>query len=171
MHKLNGLLIGVVLFAAGCAIPTPMETVLLPADKSEWKMGYAKDFGGGKGAIMEHIPKSEAISNWSKMVTVQFLENSKEDPKVLMIKLREQMTSRCKETKWNILEENTTSVLYEWRISNCRPHDDQHEIARLLKGNEGLHRVAYTEKVTSIQEGTRNLWIKWLKENICCKGR
>ncbi len=157
------------LLITSCA-SIPLETTYVPARIDGWKVGYAKDIPG-QGNIVERIPAQESINNWSKMITIQFIEGSGESPKFFMSKLQKQMENRCTNVKWDVLEDNTYTVLYEWVISQCGEHPDQHEISKLLKGNDGLHRAAYIEKTQSIDPKTREKWVQWLSESYLTKGR
>lgn len=158
-----------VLGVTGC-VSAPIETVYVPADNKGWKVGYVHDAGWGKGSIVEYIPENEAISNWSKLLTIQFLEGNKDDPEQFMNKLRVQMQGRCANLTWNVLHKNSDSILYEWVLRGCKPHSNQHEIAKLLKGNDGLHRISYTQKDSQLSEDTRSRWVKWFTEAYIQKG-
>ena len=74
------------------------------------------------------------------------------------------MEGRCANTKWEILEELETTLLYEWSISDCSAGEDQHEISKLLLGNDGLHRAAYTEKTSNIDAAIREKWLSQLSK-------
>jgi hypothetical protein len=87
-----------------------------------------------------------------------------------MKKLQAMMQTRCPGSMWNIIRQDPVSVLYEWKISRCGNNPDQHEVARLLKGNDGVHRVAYVEKVNSLPASERERWIKVFSDAYVEKG-
>jgi hypothetical protein len=146
-------LVVLVLFVSGCA--TTLETVYVPADNSGWKVGYGVN--KPELTIVEYIPVEESISNWSRIFTIQFLEGvrelSNETPKTLS-----KMLTNCPDTKWDVLSEDKLSVTYERKTLACKG-GDEYEIARLLKGNDGIHRISYTSK-KPINETDRASWLK-----------
>ena len=53
--------------------------------------------------------------------------------------------------------------------TKCNKIVTQSEIVRLMKGNDGLHRVAYTEKTENISESERNKWLASLERAFVVK--
>ena len=153
-------IIGVTL--ASCA-SVPLETAYVPADVTGWDVGYAKDVRG-QGNIVEYVKAPETINNWTKLITIQFLEGYKERPRTVMDRLESSMRGRCPDVQWSVINETETTVLYEWKIEGCHGQDDQHEISKLLKGNDGVHRAAYAEKEASIDTVIRQRWVDWLSK-------
>ena len=166
-HLYKFVAVVLVVGLAGCA--TPLEGIYAPIDASGWKVAYAKDVPG-KGNIVERIPSGESLNNWSKMVTIQFMEGEQRTPSVFMDGLKGQMTQRCPKVEWAVVESSNTSILYEWTIKNCPGQQDQHEVSRLLRGNDGLHRIAYVEKVSQLSKETRERWTANLKSAYLVKG-
>ena len=150
------ILILATLLTTGCA--TTMETVYVPADSAGWKLGYGSDHSNQ--TIAEYVPTNESINSWSKLLTIQFLEGVTQSPSVVMENLKARRQALCPGSNWNVISHDNTSVLYEWKVVGCSGNADQHEIARLLKGNEGVHRIAYVEKTSAIDPVTRERWIK-----------
>ena len=148
------------LFLAGCQ--SPLETVAVPIEGGTWKVGHTQDFGRGRGTIAEYIPAEESLPDWSRMVSIQFLEGMDRDPEGVANELRASMAERCPGVEWQILNRGPRSVLYEWRIADCGDNPDQHEIARILRGKDGVHRVAYVSKGSEIDVETRAAWIERL---------
>ena len=54
--------------------------------------------------------------------------------------------------------------------SQCKKSATQTEIARFIKGNDGLHRVAYTEKTENIKLIERKKWLVSLENAYLKKG-
>ena len=144
---------------SGCA--TTLETVYVPTENSGWKVGYGTNKLGT--TIIEYIPSNESIDNWSKLLTIQLLEGKNRSPLLFMEDLKTRMQVRCPGSFWNIIKQDSTSTLYEWKIADCGDNPNQHEIARLLKGNDALHRIAYTA-ITQITETERAKWLKAFSE-------
>ena len=151
---------------SGCA--TSLESVYVPADSLGWKLGSSSDRRGQ--TIAEYVPSNESINNWSKLLTIQFLEGERRNPTAVMEDLKALMKARCPNSYWGVIAQNSTSTLYEWKITNCSANPDQHEIARLLRGNDGEHRIAYTEKTNAMNPATREKWIASFKEAYVLKG-
>jgi hypothetical protein len=149
----------VCLVLAGCS--TTLETVFVRADSSGWKLGAGSDRPGQ--TIAEYVPRGESINNWTQLLSIQFLEGETSRPREVMRKLQTLMQTRCPGSMWDVVHEDSASVLYEWRITKCGASADQHEVARLLKGNDGVHRVAYVQK-PSIPVDERARWIKALSD-------
>lgn len=158
VFKLKAIIFFIIpIFLFGCSIS--LEHVNVPGQLHDWKVGYQHIEKFSNDNISEYIPYDESIKNWSKMVTVQFKSGRKDDPQVFMNDLKNKMIKRCENLVWDVIKKEKNSVLYEWRIKECSPHSDQHEIAKLILGNDGLHRVAYTEKVQNISPKKRAEWI------------
>lgn len=150
----------------GCA--TALESVYVPADSSGWKFGSGSDRRGQ--TIAEYVPSNESINSWTKLLTIQFLEGERRTPTAVMEDLKTRMKARCPDSYWGVIAQDSSSTLYEWKITNCSANPDQHEIARLLKGNDGAHRIAYTEKTGAIDPSIREKWIASFKEAYVEKG-
>jgi hypothetical protein len=148
--------IACLLVIGACA--TTLETVYVPADNRGWKVGSGSNRPGA--TLVEFVPTTESIGNWSRMFTIQFLEGEKRTPNTVMKALETQMRARCPNAKWGVVSEDSTSVTYEWAISGCSGHPDQHEVSRLLKGNDGVHRIAYVRKTNQLEGNERDTWLK-----------
>ncbi|HWQ94893.1 MAG TPA: hypothetical protein VN418_05275 [Gammaproteobacteria bacterium] len=114
--------------------------------------------------ILEYVPDGQTLDNWSELLTIQYLGPAAITPHVLMEQARDRMQTRCPNVFWEIISQDAGSVLYEWRISQCPTLADQHEVARLMRGIDGLHRVAYVAKVTELSQQQRGKWIKTFSE-------
>ena len=174
--KRSAILLALVVLVplAGCATlmesnATPLEMIFTDISAKGWKKAYAKDVPG-QGNIIERIPKDESLDNWTKMITIQFLENEHSAPREFMKGLERTMTGRCPDVTWSVIDSTSNSILYEWRIAGCQGQDDQHEVARLLRGNDGLHRFAYVEKVPELAPEVREQWIANLRSAYLVKG-
>lgn len=148
---------------------TSLEHVYTEFQPQGWKIGFSEDIRG-KGNIVEYVPTNETVQNWSKIMTIQFFEGSSMEPAVAMNRLKGKMQSRCPDVEWNIIEESKVHVLYEWSIVACVGHPSQHEISKFMKGNDGLHRFAYTEKTEKLSESSRKIWIDRVSSSFLRKG-
>jgi hypothetical protein len=154
----------------GCA-STPLEAIVTEQTLVGWKVGSQHDNGRGRGTIVELIPTSESIGNWQHLGTIQFMEGEHRAPRAFMDALETSMRARCPtSTDWRVIGEEPHSILYEWRIHSCAGQDDQTEISRILRGNDGLHRIAYTEKGDTMKPENREFWMGALKKAYVAKG-
>src|SRR2546422_3992237 len=54
-------------------------------------------------------------------------------------------------------ETEEASILYESKFTNCPPHADQHEVARVIYGKSNIFRLAYVAKTQRSEEHTSEL--------------
>ncbi len=156
------LTLSVLLTLALFACSTPLETVRIPASVEGWVVAHAQD-KAGTGNITEFIRGGQTLQNWSEMITIQFLENTKTSPADFMAQLEKAMRERVPSVNWKVIAGDEESILYEWQFSGVAKQPDQHEIARLLRGNDGLHRVAYTKRGAPLSSEGRMEWIGYLR--------
>jgi hypothetical protein len=158
------------LLIAGCA-SMPLEAIVTEQNLAGWKAGNQRDLGRGKGTIVELIPVSESIDKWQHLATIQFLEGEHRTPQLLMETLERSMRTRCPASAgWRVIKEEPHSVTYEWGIHSCAGQENQTEISRILQGNDGLHRIAYTEKGDTMTPENREFWMKVLGKAYVAKG-
>lgn len=157
---------------AGC-LTAPVETLRIEPshiNTSNWHVSKARDFGWGKGSIIERVPVGQDQSNWKELISIQFIEGVKDSPSEFVKNLKEQINSSCKLAYWNVIDSDKNGITYEWRVNNCANHKAQHEIARILQGNDGLHRVAYAMKGGEMPKEVRENWIRALSNAYVKKG-
>lgn len=155
---------------SGCStLKTPIETVYIPElSLPGWKTGYANN--QENEAVVEFIPAGETIKNWSQIYTIQFMKGIQVPLETYAGYMMGVISQQCQEVSSKEIEQNKTSVLFEWDAYNCKTpsiwtdykgaNGSQHEIARILVGNDGLHRIAYTQKDEAIPETIRATMIK-----------
>ncbi len=151
-----------VLFMASCAT-IQLEAIVMPVQLENWKVGHAKDISGS-GNIVEFVHQDESINKWSELITIQFMEGNLESVVRFMEQSKEQIQLKCPDTDWSILDKGKNAVLYEWSINDCPAHPDQHEISKLFRGNDGLHRIAFTKKTGELDVIEKRLWIDRLSQ-------
>lgn len=158
----------VVLAAFGCT--TPLETVKLPGAGPAWHTVHMQDFGEGKGTLTELVPVGQELGNWTHMLTIEFLEATPLTLDQWMAARHEAMAGLCPDVIWTVLSQDQFGITYEWRVDNCAGRSDQHELVRLLRGNDGLHRASYTEKSARMDPKSRALWLSRLNNAVVIKG-
>lgn len=171
MSLAKKLLPATFLILSACS-PIPLETSYVPVDTSNWKVGYAYDDGFlGKGTLIELVTNDESVNSWSQLLTIQFMEGVTESVSSYYQKYKTTLTKKaknnleCQTTSFNTIEQSKNSIIYEWLTNGCLGENDQHEIAKLMKGNDGLHRVAYVKKGDEMPNQERNHWIDVLRNS------
>jgi hypothetical protein len=154
-------------FMVGCATMAPEHLSLTMDQTVKWKKGFEHG-GRGQAYIVEFVPEGETVDNWSKMITVQNftmkdVPNSS-TPETLMNEVKAKMQSRCPGVTWNVIQKGESEILYEWRIENCSPNPDQHEVAKIMDGAVNRFVVHYVSKVKMLPEDERTDWIKRLQD-------
>lgn len=159
LGRLTAVLLTAALLAA-CA-SGPAETINVPINTKGWKLGYSPQ-PTKQGWIKEWVRPPETVDNWTKLITLEFLNANTTPPREFMNELEARMRKRCPRVQWHVIDATKRRVIYEWKIDDCPGQKSQDEIAELLAGDYGLYRAAYTEKVSSIDPATRKQWIQWM---------
>ena len=167
--KLVAVSFVIIFLLVGCASPA-LEQIRLAGELPGWKLGHKQRDRLTNSTIWEHIPENDYIGNWSKMVTIQFYAKKQVDPEAFMQGLKSKMARVCNNIQSRVLDKQADSILYEWQIKDCKRYPNQHELARIIRGKEGLHRVAYTEKTLRIQAETYHKWKKKLLDAYLAVG-
>jgi hypothetical protein len=144
------------------------EKPQLTFDGRVWGIGYqAQNY---QGSIIEYVLGGETTNNWTELVTVQSFKGTPENTKAenIMEKIKQNLKSLCPDIKFTVFYKKQNDLLYEWSITDCPRDKDQHEIARILLGKNGLHIIHYVTKKVPISPKTRQQWIKLIKAaNLC----
>lgn len=143
------------------------EHLKLDMDKKEkWKKGF-EQVQGNQLYIVEFVPEGETVDNWSKMMTIQNSPikavGSFPTPEAFMNDLKAKMQNRCPAVIWNVIQKGEAEILYEWRIENCSPNPDQHEIAKIMYSKVNFFAIHYVSKVKMLPEDERKDWIERLR--------
>lgn len=158
---------------------------LSPEERSHWKQAYANASPEGN-SIVEWIPRHETLNNRTQMLTFQFFahdqdgsagsvikellfspkpfarRNQRESARSYIDKLYAQMQVNYPDMIWNTISLSENDVVYEWILPMGVPSKripPQHEIARILTTQKGMHRIAYERKFTHLDGNERALWI------------
>lgn len=151
----------VTLFITACATTTT-EHLVLPGELSGWKLGHKQQDRLTGSTRWEHIQENEYISQWTKLYTIQFYDTKQTDTEVFMNKIKARQMKSCNKTEWKVLNKQADSIMYEWHIKNCKWFKNRHGLVRLIRGKDGIHSVAYTEKTLQIADKTYQEWQKKL---------
>lgn len=133
-------------------------------ESEEWRLAY-QDFvsaaqGTGGVWIEEYTRPGESVEDWRELVTVMktyrdFLV-SKKDYYDGLVKVREKNCPGS--TRWNVVEESDTRLLYEWWSKECMGFAPQHEIATIVDGRRDRFLFRYTNMGAGMDADTREKW-------------
>ncbi len=151
-------------------VSVPIEGLYTEIETENWVVGFEKDFGSGKGYIREFVPKGESIFEWSKLVSIEFLEGDSRSPGEYINTFRIQRKNQCPGTSFEIINKSQYFVTYLFNFPECMGNSTQSEISRLYKGNDGLHRLSYSEKSTFLSESVIAFWLSEFDRSYITKG-
>lgn len=125
-----------------------------------WKIANQAEKRGY--VIIEWVREGDDINSWKELFTYQnFGLHGKRSPEDFLNRLKTLREKECSGvTEWNVIEQDETSILYEWRAKPCMSWPDQHEVARIIFGKHNLFLLRYTAKVKELAPETRTHWIK-----------
>ncbi|WP_444922496.1 hypothetical protein ACJJID_09400 [Microbulbifer sp. CnH-101-G] len=157
------------LFITACA-SIPLEGLHTEIDPDSWEVGFQKDFGTGNGYIREFIPKGGSINDWSKLVSIEFLEGEKRTLSEYVHAFQQKRQEQCPGTEFEILSKEEYTITYQASFPDCMGHKMQSEITRIYMGMDGLHRLSYAEKTATLDENTVNKWQYEFSKSYIVKG-
>jgi len=159
-----------VFLALSACASVPVEGLVTDLNLPGWKVGYQRDFGAGLGYIREFVPAGETIDDWSKLVSIEFVEGERRTPLEFIHAFHEERKKLCPATKFQVLETDRYSVTYLFNFPDCEEHEMQSELSRIYAGNDGLHRLSYAEKSEELPESTIKQWLSEFDSSYIAKG-
>lgn len=153
---------------AGCAVaPTETDELVYPWKdyrKERWKVVSMKK-PSSEDSITEWVREGDDVKNWRELVTLRSASKAwgGASPKAFLAGMRAAREKNCPgATQWNVIREDETSVLYEWRSQPCQGWPALHEIAKIIDGKYKRFRLAYTITVESLPPEQRAKWLKMI---------
>ena len=167
-HIVRAFSIAALAFTAACAsggarssaAPAQRDRLGFDLDGKPWKR--VSQQGAGSTTLTEFVRPDESLARWHEMLTMQTFERGAASPVDAQAALRAQMLERCPGATWQALQQDSSSVLYEWRIAGCAGQEDQHEVARIIDSPRIRMRVAYTYKGGAMPDSVRESWVSRL---------
>lgn len=157
------------IFLISC-VTVPLEGLHTSISLSHWKVGYQQDFGSGNGYIREFVPENESINDWSKLISIEFLEGEQRGLIEYVEYFSDKRKKQCPGTEFKILGKDEFTITYKFSFPSCLGHDEQSEVTRMFLGNDGLHRLSYAEKTSKLSDKVINYWLLKFKESYIVKG-
>jgi hypothetical protein len=152
------------------APPLYQEFLMGGFDPKEWTVGHQTSDQDQR--IIEFVRPGEKIDNWTELLTMQVLRKpTSPDPiDAFVARMHTADAKLCPNGfVQNVIaqgfrtETEEASIIYEWKMQNCRPHADQHEVAKIVYGKFSIFRLAYVAKTEKLAPEKREMWIKELK--------
>lgn len=155
-----------------------------PEERNYWKEAHR--YASEGNSIVEWIPRHETLDNRTQMLSFQFFANNQDASAGTVIKkllfspkpfapqnqyepagsfinkLYAQMRANYPDMLWNTIRLSDNDVVYEWILPVGIPSKQippQHEIARTLTTQKGMHHITYERKTSHMDETERALWI------------
>lgn len=132
-------------------------------DNTRWDRGTGT--GNAGYFITEAVPKGQTVHNWKEMITMQYY-SKKADNRSISKHLQDKkqvLTKVCPDIDFKVLSETETEAVYKWSVANCKGHQDQFELAKFIKTEHGVHRVAYAQKSKTQDKAEHDKWLKIIK--------
>jgi len=143
------------------------EAILVPFvfedDNSAWEVGYSAQ--NEVQRVVEFVRPGQTVENWSELVTIQTFNKaagvgSVEDSLAMY---RQDLLSRCPDSKVNIIRQNSGDVVYEAYVMGCAEGPDEHVLARVLDGAHSQFLVQYAvREAATMAPSRRTDWIEKL---------
>jgi hypothetical protein len=132
-------------------------------DNRIWTEGHRANRTGG--FIVEFVHQGETVENWTELVTWEFFQTLKTDTlEGTMDRMKLYFSEKHPNITWNVISKSDTDLIYEWKLQNDPTNEDQHEIARMMRGENGIHLIRYTIKTPNIPSQKREEWLNLLRE-------
>src|SRR5262245_24799678 len=141
------------------AARAPQASVAFEFDGRSWELGYQTEVGSQ--AISEYVLHGETVDRWTELVTLQTFSGPEGavPSSSVVDEFKQKVLKGCPDALWRVVNEGQDDVVYEWRTTDCRGWDNQHEIARIFKGGSGLHRLAYATRTLPLADEKRAQWV------------
>lgn len=168
------LIFVVFLLLTGCATSTPSfpplpESLVLEDNLDGWELGNRTRVPG-IGFLQEMIPEGEAMENWSKLVSVEFLDNQQVDIEEFARNLAELRKEQCAERTFELLETDAYNAYYTFSSLDCPQMARYSEISRLIMGEAGIHRVSFATRERPLTGEERQHWLSVLRSAYIVRG-
>ncbi len=160
--RISALTLSLVAASAG---PSPaFERPEIHFDDRIWKVGY--EVARENQIMVEFILENETIDHWTELVTTQFFKNLQQKTSLenYLASTKKSIQERCASLQWNVVRSTKSDVIYEWSVSGCAGVADQSEIARVIKGAEGIHVLHYAIRAPALPSKKRKEWLALLTQ-------
>jgi hypothetical protein len=139
------------------------EDIIWNIDNRLWKEGYQHKQEDGT-IISEFVLPGETSENCSELVSIQRFYGQQNIKLEEFVETLEQKFKKiCPGIKWAVFNRESNTVMYEFLVKDCSGQDNQQELARIIRGKEGIWVLHYSTKRTPMSLDKRKEWINNLK--------
>ncbi len=138
-------------------------------DDRTWTIAFQGVRGDQLG--IDFVPDGQTAQNWSEMLSTQFLIGMQDTLSVpdYVARAKQTISRQCPAVRWKAVRESPEEALYEWNVDACKGVEDQSELTRVLRGEEGLHVLRYVIKRSPLPAEKRTQWTRLLGETKLLK--
>lgn len=172
--------------SVGCeAASSEVDYLNMPSLGVGWKV--ARQQSDANKRMREFVRVGEALDNWTEHISWESFRKGPTAPsETLLNEKREFLRQVCGDLMWNTIRRQEGLILYEWRISDCKPPSrsdfdrlfvgpgfrldpnvqleqlfaDQYSISLYIEGKWTVWHISYVIKVREISDEKRTEWIK-----------
>lgn len=139
------------------------------SEQQQWKLAFEEVAENGSW-IIEWTPKNEEVTDWSKLIQIQFLPSSQfggttisaEDFSKAFLELLKQEFPAIAGT---ITAVGNNGTLIDWSLPKPAGNEKaQHELARIISTPQGIYRIAFTVKIPAMEKGLKDTWVDRLSK-------
>ncbi len=145
------------------------QRVIIPIEQSEqrkWDFSFYQ-LSRDRSTVYEWVPRGEKSDQWTKLIQIQFIPldgddiSAKDFGKAFIGKLKDEAPDAVA----TITPQSKDRVFIEWSVPfGTQDISAQNEISEFISTTDGIYRIAYTEKVPSMDSDVKKLWTQRLKE-------
>jgi hypothetical protein len=115
----------------------------------EWKPAF--DPHTRKLTLLEFVHEGEDTNNWKELLSIQNVGSKgsgKFSLEAILDHIREHRDKVCPgaTTEFKVIDQNESSILYEWQAKPCLGWPEQHEIGRMISGEHDWFFLHYAAR-------------------------
>lgn len=140
------------------------SNVKLYFDEREWSLGADNS---KNNLFYEYVVNGQTVDNWTELVTLQIFNGmqKKANGETYANWMLNQLYSRYGEKlSANIIQNDPSDYMVEWRIKGSQQGEDQYEIDRVIVSTESLIIMHYVKKPTIATKSERDKWVMILNK-------
>ena len=144
----------------------PTEQVKIKLDGRDWSRNYA--INNQMVNTIEYTLPGQQVQNYKELMSLQRFHRPaarrSQRPKDVVENMMANLAKSNPDRKYRIIEEDDASALYEWSTAGSENSDAQYEVAKVLFGDQDMHRIAYVNKTNSMDKAAREQWVAILRD-------
>jgi len=149
----------------GQPVPPRTDRCVFRFDDRDWRVGHR--FRSITQNNTEHVLPGETVHDYTELYSLQRMVGMA-NRDISARKFMNLMMKRLKETvpgaEWKVLRDGEDDILYEWSVPKSDEHPAQHEISRLMTGDNDIYRLAYVQRQAKMPDEDRAAWIDRLEK-------